>query len=1136
MKVEGLINLYKKSENIFKIVDFINLNKRAFINLSGLNGSSIAFVAAAVIKSVEKSHVFILSDKEESAFFYNDLEALFKDINLDFFRKKILFFPTSYNKSSDFNNIDQTNLLQRTEVLKRFQSRKESSIIVTYPEALCEKVVTASSLKKNTFKLAINENIPLYFLVELLSEYGFLKVDFVVEPGQYAVRGGIIDVFSYSNDKPYRIEFYDDKIASIRTFDPATQLSFDELSHITIISNILSSNTSYKERISFLDFLNGEPVLWVDNIKFVGDKINNEITNILSKKENQEDLIDEGNIENTVLINKDDFFNDIKKYNLIEFNSKTYNQYFIRLEFETSPQPSFNKNFTLLFDTMADNYANGYQNFILTSSYSQANRFKAILEDLKADNKIDVDDFYITVPVDISKGFYDKTLKLACFTDHQIFERYHRYRLKDNYDTKQSITIKELYNLNPGDYVTHIDHGIGRFAGLEKIEINGKLQEAIKLVYQNNDLLYVSIHSLHRIAKYVGREGVVPTLDKLGGNIWTKIKNRTKQRVKDIAKDLITLYAKRRLSKGFEFSPDTYLQHELEASFFYEDTPDQIKATAEVKKDMEAPYPMDRLICGDVGFGKTEIAIRAAFKAVADNKQVAVLVPTTILALQHFKTFSERLKNLPCKIEYLNRFKSKSEQKNIIQDIKSGKIDIIIATTRLLSKDIEFKDLGLLIVDEEQKFGVADKEKLRQLRVNIDTLTLTATPIPRTLQLSLMGARDLSILKTPPLNRYPIKTELCSFDEEVIKNAINYEISRGGQVFFVHNRIENIVDVAKIIQKFCPYANIAVAHGKLNGNSLEKIMLDFIEGKYDVLVSTTIIESGLDIPNANTIIINDAHNYGLSDLHQLRGRVGRTNKKAFCYLLSPPLASLSNEARKRLKAMEEYSELGSGFNIAMRDLDIRGAGNILGAEQSGFISEIGFEMYQKILDEAINELKETEFSELFVDEKDKSFVKECYIETDLELMIPDYYVSNMSERIRLYKELDNIENENDLQNFANQLIDRFGAIPSPTLELFNIVKLRWLARKLGFEKIILKNNKMTLFFIANQQSGYFATKEFKIILEWINKQVVNCRLKQNKDKLSIEINNVLSAANALKIFIDLEESILKTLDELKTNN
>ncbi|MBE9481674.1 MAG: transcription-repair coupling factor, partial [Bacteroidetes bacterium] len=785
------------------------------------------------------------------------------------------------------------------------------------------------------------------------------------------------------------------------------------------------------------------------------------------------------------------------------------------LNYDIIPQPSFNKNFELIIKNLTENSAKNISNIIFSDNPKQIERLYSIFEDIRNNNGLKLKIDFTTINTSLHEGFIDRNLKIACYTDHQIFERHHRFFLKDGYKTKQAVTLKEIYDLKPGDFVTHIDHGIGKFDGLEKIENNGRQQEAIRLVYKNNDLLYVSIHSLHRIAKYVGKEGKAPLLNKLGSNVWNRLKNRTKQRVKDIAKDLIKLYAERKLTEGFQFSPDTYLQHELEASFIFEDTPDQLKATIDIKKDLEQNYPMDRLICGDVGFGKTEIAIRAAFKVVAESKQVALLVPTTILALQHYKTFTDRLNEFPCNINYINRFKSVKQQKQILRDIESGKTDVLIGTHRLVSKDIKFKDLGLLIIDEEQKFGVSVKEKLKQFKVNVDTLILTATPIPRTLQFSLMGARDLSIINTPPPNRYPVQTEITMFNEEVIRDGIMYEISRGGQVFFIHNRIQNILEVQGMLQRFCPDVKIAVAHGQLAGVKLEKTMLDFIEGKYDVLVATTIVESGLDIPNVNTIFINDAQNYGLSDLHQLRGRVGRTNKKAFCYLLSPPLSVLTTEARKRLKAIEEFAELGSGFSIAMRDLDIRGAGNILGGEQSGFISEIGFEMYHKILDEAIMELKENEFKDVFKDEQHDEFVKDCLIETDLEILIPDHYITNITERLSLYKELDNIQMEEVLLQFRKRLIDRFGPVPKQTAELLNAIRLRWLAKKIGFEKIVLKNRKLTGYFISKQDSPYYQSEKFTQVLKFVQQNPSLCRMREAKDKLTLTFFNVETVEDAL---------------------
>ncbi|NTW23293.1 MAG: transcription-repair coupling factor, partial [Lentimicrobium sp.] len=882
-----------------------------------------------------------------------------------------------------------------------------------------------------------------------------------------------------------------------------------------------------EKRESFLAYIGRNAVVWIRDFAFAIDKTGKEFEK--AEKAFAELSPDIKHLEpGQLFCTADDFKADILNHSLVEFGSHFLMKEGRQFDFNMLPQPSFNKNFDLLLQNLDENSASGIRNLILSDNPKQTERIQTIFSDLKANRGIpDSKLNYELQNLSLHEGFIDREHKLACYTDHQIFERYHKYRIRDGYAGKQAITMKEIYDLQPGDYVTHIDHGVGRFDGLEKIENNGRQQEAIRLIYQNSDILYVSIHSLHRISKYVGKEGTIPSLNKLGSNAWNKLKSKTKQRVKDIAKDLIKLYAERKAADGFTFTPDTYMQHELEASFIYEDTPDQVKATADVKRDLEKSYPMDRLVCGDVGFGKTEIAIRAAFKAVADSKQVAVLVPTTILALQHNKTFSERLKAFPCRVDYINRFKSAKEQTQTLKDLADGKIDILIGTHRIVSQDVKFKDLGLMIIDEEQKFGVATKEKLKKLKVNVDTLTLTATPIPRTLQFSLMGARDLSVINTPPPNRYPVQTELHAFNEEVIRDAIHFELSRGGQVFVVNNRINNIQEVTGMIQRLVPDAKIAIGHGQMDGHKLEKIMLDFVEGYYDVLVATTIIESGLDIPNVNTIIINEAQNYGLSDLHQLRGRVGRTNKKAFCYLLAPPLSVLTDEARKRLKAIEEFSELGSGFNIAMRDLDIRGAGNILGAEQSGFISEIGFEMYQRILDEAILELRESDFKGLYDEQEpvQKAYVKECLIETDLEIMMPDSYVTNITERLSLYKELDSMSVEEDLLKFQEKLIDRFGPVPQQTQELLNTIRLRRSARSLGFEKISLRNGIMTATFITNKESPFYQSNIFSIVLQFIQVYQKTCRMKEVNDKLSLSFRDVDSVSKAIQALLPLEEMV-----------
>lgn len=1125
MKTSPLINDYRNKEIIADFCASVLSSDKAPVHLKGLAGSAASIVAATIF-SDGKDPLFlvILQDKEEAAYMFNDLENLLLERDTPFHKKRILFYPTSYRRPYEFEKTDNNNILSRTEVLKRLGTREGGTIVVTYPEALAEKVVSKTFLKKNTLRLALKENLSIDFVIDLLMEYNFERVDFVVEPGQFSLRGGIVDVFSYTNDHPYRIEFFGDVVESIRTFNPANQLSIDKLNHITITPNV-QDRTLHENRQSFIEFIDPKTIIWVRNLSYAIDRIDKEF----NKAEKAfSELRDE-----TLHLSPDELFTrgenfkrQIIEHKLIEFGNQSLIKDSVTFNLGMQPQPSFNKNFDLLLKNLEENSSNGLRNVILSDNPKQTERIHTIISDLKGNRGISTSAFnYEIINLSLHEGFIDKQSKLACYTDHQIFERYHKFHIRDGFAGKEAFTLKEIYDLQPGDYVTHIDHGIGRFDGLEKIENNGKQQEAIRLIYQNGDILYVSIHSLHRITKYIGKEGTVPSLNRLGSNAWNKLKSKTKQRVKDIAKDLIKLYAERKASEGFSFSPDSYMQHELEASFIYEDTPDQIKATADVKRDLEKSYPMDRLVCGDVGFGKTEIAVRAAFKAVTDSKQVAVLVPTTILALQHYQTFSERLKEFPCKVDYINRFKSAKEQKKTLQELEEGKIDILIGTHRLVSKDVKFRDLGLMIVDEEQKFGVATKEKLKQMKVNVDTLTLTATPIPRTLQFSLMGARDLSILNTPPANRYPVQTELHPFNEEVIRDAVHYELSRGGQVFVVNNRVKNITEVAGMIQRLVPDAKIAIGHGQMDGQKLEKVMMDFVEGNYDVLVATTIIESGLDIPNVNTIIINDAHNYGLSDLHQLRGRVGRTNKKAFCYLLAPPVSVLTDEARKRLKAIEEFSELGSGFNIAMRDLDIRGAGNILGAEQSGFISEIGFEMYQKILDEAIMELKETEFRDLYDEPAQKDYVKECLIETDLEIMLPDRYVTNITERLSLYKELDSLEAEADLLAFQERLIDRFGPVPQQTQELINTIRLRRMARKLGFEKITLKNTNMTATFITNKESSYYQSPIFNAVLRFIQEYQHTVRMKEANEKLSLNFKNVTSVSDAIQALIPLEDMV-----------
>jgi transcription-repair coupling factor (superfamily II helicase) len=1061
--------------------------------------------------------IFVLPEREEAAYFLSDLENLLE--------KEILFFPSSFRKSFEFTLVDSSNVLQRAEVLNELKHSAEyGKIIVTYPEALAEKVIDRNALEKNTLEIAVGNKLSIDFINEFLIEYDFERVDFVYEPGQFSVRGGIVDIYSFSNDLPYRVEFFADYIESIRTFEIQDQLSVEQVKSITIVPNVQSKFLT-DHNISLLEYIDHDTIIWFKDVEFTFDIVKNgykkaiEYWKALSKDDKQ---------QNPQWIDPKFNFTDekmladqLRDFHILEFGKQFYYQADETINFEIKPQPSFNKDFNLLIHNFKENEKAGLENIIFTDSTKQIERLYSIFEDLNAGVK------FSPVYLSLREGFIDHSQKLVCYTDHQIFDRYYKYKLKKGYIRNQAITLKELRELKPGDFITHIDHGIGKYAGLEKVDVNGRSQEMIRLVYADNDLLYVNINSLNRISKYSGKEGTVPKMNKLGTDTWEKLKKTTKKKVKDIARDLIKLYAIRKAQTGTAFSPDTYLQTELEASFIYEDTPDQVKATADVKKDMESAHPMDRLVCGDVGFGKTEIAIRAAFKAVTDSKQVAILVPTTILALQHFKTFQSRLEDFPCTIDYINRFKSAKQIKESLQKLAEGKIDIIIGTHRIVSKDVKFKDLGLLIIDEEQKFGVGVKEKLKQFRANVDTLTLTATPIPRTLHFSLMGARDLSIISTPPPNRQPVLTELHVFNEKLIKEAVEYEIDRGGQVFFIHNRVQDLMQLGGLINTLVPKARIGIAHGQLEGDALEDVMLKFVGGDYDVLVATTIIEAGLDIANANTILINHAHMFGLSDLHQMRGRVGRSNKKAFCYLLSPPLSTLTNEARKRLSAIEEFSDLGSGFNVAMRDLDIRGSGNLLGAEQSGFIAEIGFEMYHKILDEAIQELKEDEFKNLFNDNKPRPFISFTHVDTDLEVLIPDEYVTNIAERYNLYTELSNIENEIELDEFRQRLADRFGPVPKQVIELINTWRLQYLGKMIGFEKISFKKGVLRGYFIANKQSAYFETAQFGRVLEFLQAHPRISNLKEVKNTLRLAVEHVTTLDMAIEL---LQELVLESVE------
>ena len=1125
---------YKADAHIDAIVK--TLRDGGHLLCSNLAASSKAFVVEETFRQMGGQHLIVCTDKEDAAYFYNDLESLLGERGMDYSKKQVLFYPTSYKRPYEPEKPDNTYILSRTEVLQRVSTSERKTLIVSYPEALSEKVFTRKLLAKNTFKLKVGEKVNLDFLTDLLYDYEFENVDFVVEPGQFAIRGGLVDVFSFANDYPYRIEFFGDEVDSIRSFNIADQLSIEQLKQIVLLPN-MQERAFIEDREAILQYLPDTTTVWLTDMAFFATQVDKEYDRAVEAFEKMQGQDEEVKaLKPGQLFSKsDELLSNLIKHPTVEFGvfSKLItddldcfvprNDAKRQLEtvtFHTKPQPIFSKNFNLLIDDISEHKEEGYRVIVFSESSKQLSRIQAILNDINHNDESHRD--FETETIAIHGGFIDEDLKVCCYTDHQIFERYHRFHLRDNFSTKQAITLKDLYELKPGDYVTHIDHGIGRFDGLETIDNNGKPQEAIRLIYNNGDLLYVSIHSLHRIAKYSSKDGTEPKLSTLGSGAWNRLKNKTKSKVKDIARELIKLYAERKRTPGFKFSPDNYLQNELEASFIYEDTPDQLKATNDVKRDMESENPMDRLVCGDVGFGKTEVAMRAAFKACCDSKQVAVLVPTTVLALQHYHTFTERFNGFPVTIEYLNRFKTAKQQTEILKRLEKGEIDIIIGTHRLTGKDVKFKDLGLLIIDEEQKFGVAVKEKLKAMKANVDTLTLTATPIPRTLQFSMMGARDLSVITTPPPNRYPVQTELRGFDGELIRDAIQFELARNGQVFFIHNRIQNIMDVHDFILKYVPGVRIAVAHGQMEGEKLEKIMLGFINGDYDVLLCTTIVESGLDIPNANTIIINDAHRYGLSDLHQLRGRVGRSNKKAFCYLLTPPLNTLTQEAQKRLRALEEFSDLGEGINIAMRDLDIRGAGNLLGAEQSGFINDIGFETYHKILDEAILELKETEFKDIFDKEEEKTYVADCTIETDMEVRFPSDYINSTQERVSLYSELDHTKTEEALMKFTDHLIDRFGPIPKQVNDLLNTVRLRWVAKDLGFEKIVLRHHNMTAYFVSNQASKYYETGVYQNVMQYIITHTKRTSVKEVNDKLQLVVKEVSTVTQALELLREMK--------------
>ncbi|MFA6150948.1 MAG: transcription-repair coupling factor [Chitinophagaceae bacterium] len=1128
MNLQVLLGLYQNDIRLKQLAAAISLpSPKIRVQLDNLFGSSLNFIATAVWQMTSSSadvvanganHVFVLNDHEEAAYFHNDLEQLTKALD-------ICYFPDSFKKVGEYKDLNSSHVMLRTEALTKFSNERKGGVLVTYPEALMEKVVNPKTLSGNMISIKVGENLKIDPLLERLTSLGFRREDFAYEPGQFAMRGGILDIYSFGNEHPYRVELFGNEVDSIRIFNPETQLSERKLLQVSILPNV-ETKFEAQEKIPLMDFLPANTVFWFKDLDFTLSKLHKmrddlpgKIGNETVSVDHDEDWIRSLSIEDFEDI--DAWESKLSNRHVIEWRNRSLNKIFndtesIALQFATEEQPAFNRQFDMLIADLKKKSASQYSCFIFAENPKQLERLHSIFEDLNAGIQ------FVPIPNAINKGFIDHEKKIVCYTDHQIFQRYHKYKVKQAYTKGKAISLKALRDLQPGDFVTHIDHGVGRYSGLQKIEVNGNMQEAVRIIYRDNDVLYVNINSLHKISKYTGKEGTVPKVHKLGSDVWEKLKNKTKRQVKDIAADLIKLYAKRKASQGFAHTLDSYLQTELEASFIYEDTPDQSKATADVKRDMEAPAPMDRLVCGDVGFGKTEVAVRAAFKSVTDSKQAAILVPTTILAYQHYQTFKERLKDFPCTVDYVNRFKSAKEKKETLKKLEEGKIDIIIGTHALLGKDVKFKDLGLLVIDEEQKFGVGAKEKIRERRANVDTLTLTATPIPRTLQFSLMNARDLSIINTPPPNRQPVNTEVIVFDDYTIRDAIYYETERGGQVYFIHNRVQSLPEMAARIKDLCPDLEIVVAHGQMEGAKLEKALFDFIAHKYDVICCTNIVESGVDISNANTIIINNAHQFGLSDLHQLRGRVGRSNRKAFCYLMAPPLSTLPNDSRKRLQTLEQFTELGSGFQIAMRDLDIRGAGNMLGGEQSGFIADIGFDMYHKILDEAIRELKSTDFKDVFAEEMDRKhdYVSDCTIDTDLEILIPDTYVESITERLSLYTQIDNVKDNEELEKYTQQLIDRFGPLPTQVVDMLTAIRCRKVAKELGFEKLILKNEQLRLYFISNPESPYFESEVFNRIMHYIQTGTNIAKLKQvgknfmliaDKMKSMRQIENFLNA-------------------------
>ena len=1129
MNEQSLFERFHNSPLLNNLVDRIAMskleNKPYQVFLQNLNGSAAAFVLQTIFTNTKTdyfNHVIVLNDAEEAAYFFNSIESVTEALDL-------FYFPSSYKMPQNFSLLNPSHVMLRTEALTKISMGGNKKIIVTYPEALFEKVIMPNTLQQNMIQIKTNDSIDLNELMQSLINYGFQRTDFVYEPGQFALRGGIFDIYSFGNEQPYRIELFGEEVDSIRLFDPATQLSERKLLQVNIIPNV-TTQFEDTQKIPLLNFMPKDTLVWLKDWNVIAQRGNDQyeaLTDFIEHHASANKLDDQDahkrHSELLDFVRVEETQQQLEAKSILEcgFHQQLTQE---KIEFNTQVQPSFNRKFEMLIENLQGLEKKGYGLFIFAEQAKQLERLHAIFTDLKTEIQ------FTPIVKNIHEGFIDHDHKIVCYTDHQIFQRYHKYKVKQAYSKSKAITLRTLRELLPGDYVTHIDHGVGVYSGLQKIEVNGRWQEAVRIIYKDSDILYVNINSLHKISKYTGKEGTPPKVNKLGSDVWVKLKDKTKAKVKSIAFDLIKLYAQRKAQIGFAFSPDNYMVHELEASFIYEETLDQAKAIADVKKDMEAPAPMDRLVCGDVGFGKTEVAVRAAFKAAIDGKQVAVLVPTTILAFQHFKTFTERLKDFPVTIDFLNRFKSAAQKKETIEKVKQGKIDILVGTHGILGKDVLFKDLGLMVIDEEQKFGVGHKEKLKTLRINVDCLTLTATPIPRTLHFSLMGARDLSIINTAPANRQPIHTEVQVFNEDIIREAIYFETERGGQVFFIHNRVQGLAEMCAMIQRLCPDISIGYAHGQLEGHQLEEKILDFIERRYDVLVCTNIVESGVDIPNVNTIIVNNAHQFGLSDLHQLRGRVGRSNKKAFCYLLAPPISTLPDDSRKRLQTLEQFSDLGSGFQIAMRDLDIRGAGNLLGGEQSGFMAEIGFEMYQKILAEAVRELKRSDFKELFEEEisKQDDFVQDCTIDTDLEIMIPDSYVESIGERLSLYTRMDQTENDEELALMEIELADRFGPIPNSVNDLFITIRCRRIAIALGFEKMTLKDETLRCFFINRPDSPYFESNTFKQLLAYAQTAMNKAHFKQVGRSFVLVIKDIKNMEQCFALLEKIKQGVFAT--------